>query len=55
MAQLCLSAFLVGLVIAAAMLGVLYGAGKIDKTRAWVAGAFFFAVLQALFVIARRK
>jgi hypothetical protein len=47
--------FLVALVVGGIMLGVLYANGKVDKAGASVAGAFFFAVLQGLFVLARRR
>ncbi len=47
--------FLVALVVGAIMLGVLYANGKVDKAGASVAGAFFFAVLQGLFVLAKRR
>ena len=47
--------FLLGLVVAAIILGVLYGVGKVDKAGASVAGAFFFTVLQGIFVLVRRK
>ena len=48
-------AFVLGLVVAAVMIGVLYGAGKVDKTAASVAGAFFFSTLQSLFLLAKKR
>ena len=47
--------FLIALVVGAILLGLLYANGKVDKAGASVAGAFFFAVLQGLFMLAKRR